>query len=186
MDIQLCLKTIEHIVEVHVVSVKNECKELLLLLDFTSKNEPKVHAVNIQPTETETYTFTYSEKYEAESTYGEISTFLYEPNASILKAGAFNKVGKDFGLMKLNPNTHLFTSDTLRDQWPGRVFEIIHPAVDKSTLKTFAPSGSINVITRNYPISTTELKKKFRLRDGGDYFLIGFRDIDGSPRLIVA
>ena len=118
--------------------------------------------------------------------YVELNQFILEPNSSILKAGAFKKIATDFDVGKLHPNTHLYTSCQEIDDWPGRIFEIIETKVDKRSLKGFAPKGFINVIVRNYPIGSNELKKKFNVKDGGDFFLIGFRDLNEKARLLIA
>jgi len=102
-------------------------------------------------------------------------TYLYEPNASILKAGSFKLVGEKFSLFKLHPSTHLYTSGDLIQNFPGRIFKIsgfVKP--DPKMLKEVFPEGKANVITRNYPRSPEELKKKTKLKDGGELYLIGF------------
>ena len=156
------------------------------MIDFKCEDEPLVKTVNLKGDQAEKFSFKLSEESGTEPTYGNTQTFIYEPNASILKAGAFKKVGVDFGLNTLQSNTHLYTSDELIANWPGRVFETVASKVDKQTLKDFAPTGEINVLTRNYPIRANDLKKKYRLKDGGDYFLIGFRDLDEKTQLVIA
>ena len=116
---------------------------------------------------------------------GELDEFLMEPNSSILKAGAFKKIAADFQLNKLGSNTHLYTSDSLSLNFPGRIFRVVEKA-SKEAIKAFAPDGKINVITRNYPLSSNELKKKWKLKDGGDHFLIGFKNMHNKAELIIA
>jgi hypothetical protein len=104
--------------------------------------------------------------------------FLYEPNASILKAGAFKSIGNEFNLKKIHPSTHLYTSDILEKKFPGRIFEI--EAEVKSDLKLlhkYFPEGKANITTRNYPLTPMALKKKTGLIDGGEKYLIGFSGI---------
>ena len=100
--------------------------------------------------------------------------YLYEPNASILKAGAFKSIGVRFGIYKLHPNTHIYTSDHLIPNFPGKVFQI--EALVKSSAKelmNFFEGSRANILTRNYPLSVDSLRKKTRLKEGGKKFLIG-------------
>ena len=107
-----------------------------------------------------------------------IGYFLYEPNAAILKAGAYKLVAQRFGLQKLDVNTHLYASDQLVEDFPGRVWEIKEPT---QTL----PEGKANVLCRNYPLTPEQLKKKLHLRDGGTAYVIGCR-VAGKPTLFQA
>jgi hypothetical protein len=109
---------------------------------------------------------------------------LYEPNASILKAGAFKFIGQQFNLFKLHVNTHLYTSIDLVKNFPGRVFKIEMISPKENDLKNFFSDGKANVATRNYPLSADELKKKLKVRDGGEMFLFG--TTSSTKLLIVA
>lgn len=184
LDIQSVLKEVAHAKEIHVVSVKNDCKELLLLVDFKYQEEPIIKTINLDRQE-EYFDFKLSQEKASEAGSGTPKRYLYEPNASILKAGAFKLVGKRFELGKIAQHTHLYTSDELLKSWPGRTFEIVEQKVDKKILKKYAPDGLINVLTRNYHISSRALKQKFKVRDGGDYFLIGFKDAQEKAEIII-
>lgn len=183
IDLTSVIKEVSSIVSIHVVSVKNDCKELLLLLDFQTNQSPKVTAVNLETSQPD-FTFDISEEAQASPTYGELGKYLYEPNASIMKAGAFKLICQRFNLKKLGTNTHLYTSNELISDFPGKVFEVLSEA-DSRTIKKHSESGTMNVFTRNYPLSPEQLKKKFKLKDGGDYFLIGYRDWKVKARLVV-
>lgn len=184
LDIKAILSTIPNVREIHIVSVKNDCKELLLLIDFKFVGMPKINCVNLR-SEQPTYLFTYKEEADSKAELGKIGKYIFEPNASIMKAGAFNKINVDFNIRKLGENTHLYTENHLIDFFPGKTFDVISIA-DKPTIKKFTKDGKINVITRNYPLSTTELKKKLKLRDGGNYFLIAYRDLNNKPMMVIA
>lgn len=185
VDIKSLLNRLSSVREVHVVSVKNECKEVLVLIDFSMDSEPLIKTVNIG-LQSEKFEFTFPEEENTESTFSDVSKFLFEPNASILKAGAFRKVGVDFRVNKVHVNTHLYTSDQKPAIWPGRTFEILEQKVDKNLLKKYAPNGHVNVLVRNYPLSAKELKKKYKMQDGGEFFLIGFRDKNEKAKLVIA
>jgi len=158
-----------------VVSVKNEVKEVLLFWEKGKENKGGlIHAVDLQSGGPREFSFTYEEEESSESIFGEVKKYLIEPYSPILKAGAFRSFGKRFGLKKLHPNSHVYTCEDLPDEIPGRIFELIQEINNpKKELKQLFPTGKVNVITRNYALSTDELKKKYKLKDGGDKFLIG-------------
>lgn len=174
LDIQQGIRELAGVEKVWVVSVDNECKELLFLCRLEFQGEPKVEAVNLSHHKT-SFEFTLSEEKNASSEYSDPLTYLYEPNASVLKAGAFKLVGSSFSIAKIDVNTHLYTSDNLVENFPGRIFIILQPVKpDAKTLTEIFPDSKANVITRNYPLTPEELKKKTKLKDGGDLYLIGF------------
>ena len=160
--------------DIYVVAIKNEVKELLLL----SGGSGKITAIDLDKKD-QAFVFTREEESAARSEYSDYSDYsdkyLFEPNAAIVKAGAYKLVAKQFGLTKLDVNTHLYSSDTLVPNFPGRVWKI----VEKKDLK------QANVLTRNYPLTPEALKKKLHLRDGGTDFVIGCR-INGKPTLFYA
>lgn len=184
--------------DVHVVAVKNEVKEVLLLSRNTELSnyqytdlsnyrdtEPTITAIDLSKKE-QAFSFTREEEREAISLplKGELErAFLYEPNAAILKAGAYKLIASRFGLHKLDPNTHLYTSDTLVENFPGRVWRI------KDAPFQLSPKGArdkqANVLTRNYPLTPEQLKKKLHLRDGGTAYVIACR-VAGKPTVFLA
>lgn len=183
LDMNSMAASIADIKEIHVVSVRNDCKEVLVLLDFKENTHPSIHCVNLQTRETP-YTFTIEEEKESNFQIGSLESYLYSPNNSVLKAGAFKKIAVDYGLKKLAKNTHLYTSDKIIQPFPGRIFKYESDA-SKETIHSFAPDRYINIITRNYPVSIAELKKKWKVKDGGKYFLIGYKDDRDKPQLKV-
>jgi hypothetical protein len=174
LDIQQGIKELANVEKAWVVSVSNECKELLFFCRNGFVGEPSIVALNLQTDQPE-LEFKLSEEKEMESRLSEPLTYLYEPNTSILKAGAFKFVGEEFSVLKLHPSTHLYTSSNLVSSFPGRIFQVnqsVKP--DAKKLREAFPEGNANVITRNYPLTPDELKKKTKLRDGGERYLIGF------------
>lgn len=162
---------------VHVVAVKNEVKEVLLLSQRQSQ-PPAITAIDLAHPE-KAFTFTRDEEREAlpqtiQDTCPNIS-FLYEPNAAILKAGAYKLVAQRFGLHKLDANTHLYASDHLIPNFPGRIWRVTDAKANVQA----------NIICRNYPLTPEQLKKKLHLRDGGTAFVIGCR-VNGKPTLFFA
>lgn len=164
--------------DIHIVAIKNEVKEFLLLSGGTGK----ITAIDLAKKE-QAFVFTREEEREASSLpiQGELEgAYLYEPNAAILKAGAYKLIAQRFGLTKLDTNTHLYTSDTLIDHFPGRVWKI-----NAQCTMHNAQISSANVLTRNYPLTAEQLKKKLHLKDGGDTYVIGCR-VNGKPTLFYA
>ena len=184
LDISSIIKSISHINELHVVSVKNDCKELLLLIDFSFEGESQIKCINLE-TGQPAFSFSMKEEHSASPVYGNYKQFIYEPNSSIMKAGAFNKVAEIFNVSKLANNTHLYTSNEIIESFPGRIYQVID-VVNKKSIKANAKDGKINVITRNYPLTPQELKKKWKLKDGGDRFLLAFRDQHGKAHMVIA
>jgi len=180
LDIKQALKELSSVKNVYVVSVDNECKELLFLCESGHTAEPAIEALNLSGADTvTTFSFRFSDEQSQVVEFSEPLTFLYEPNASILKAGAFKSVATRFNLKKLHPNTQLYTSEKLVDSFPGKIFRTLATVKpDQKALKEFFPQGQANVFTRNYPITSEGLKAKTKLNDGGDRFLIGFSGVN--------
>lgn len=172
LDIQAGLSQLKSVKHVFVVAVANECKELLFVSEKGFNGEAVIHAADIG---TQSFDFTFAAERAQAVEYSDPGSYLYEPNAAILKAGAFKTVAARFGLKKLHKNTHFYTSDRLLGSFPGRRFfieAIVKP--DARTVASFFPDGRANVMVRNYPLGTDALKQKTGLEDGGDKFLIGF------------
>ena len=160
-----------------VVAVENECKEVLFWCTKDAIAEASVRCTNLSSgfpkIGLDEFTFTFSEEKTTTSVFSDPLTYLYEPNAAILKAGAFKTVGRRYGFFKLHVNTHLYTSDQWDETFPGRIFKIEDLKPDPSRFRT-RHGGKVNVFTRNYPFRPEQLKKKLKLQDGGEKYLIGF------------
>ena len=184
LDITQAVKSLSPINwSVYVVAVKNEVKEVLLLGAKSNEQGAKttITAIDLAKKD-QAFVFTKEEEQEAQSAIGhlslEIGNFIFEPNAAILKAGAYKLVGERFGLQKLDVNTHLYCSEEYVADFPGRVWKI------KEASFPLSPKGArdkqANVLVRNYPLTAEQLKKKLHLRDGGTAFVIGCR-VNGKP-----
>lgn len=175
LDIQQGLRELLHVSDVYVISVNNECRELLFLCGHASA-EPAIHTLNLLSAgEEQSFNFTFTQERAAHSDFSPPKTYLYEPNASILKGGAFKTIALAFNLKKIEKNTHLYTSDGLTTDFPGKVFKIdsfLKP--DASLVAHVLPEKKANIITRNYPLTPDLLKKKLKLTDGGDHFILAF------------
>lgn len=180
LDIKKTLEQFSSCYKVQVVAVDNEVKELLIYLNKEFNGEPEIEAWNIsEKREEERFLFKYSEEESSDFYIGVPQKYLYEPNAALMKGGAYKLIGSKFELQKLHPNTHLYTSDKLIENFPGKkllIKEVFSSA--KKEIKKRVKNGTANVIVRNYPMGANEIKKKFGLKDGGDSFLI-FCEIEG-------
>lgn len=183
LDIRSVIEAIPNVSEVHVVAFKNECKELLVMIEKNFSAEPSIICANLP--ETGRLIFRISEETHTPAHIGEMGAYLYEPNASIMKAGAFKTIAQFYDLKKLSVNTHLYTSDIFRNDFPGKVFEVLALNPGKKDIVAFSAKGHINVISRNHPDNATKIKQRHRLKDGGDYFLIAFRDANEKPMKVI-
>ncbi|RZM06969.1 MAG: SAM-dependent methyltransferase, partial [Pedobacter sp.] len=122
----------------------------------------------------------------ASVTLGDPRAYLYEPNAAVLKAGAFRLVAARFGLTKIAPHSHLYTSDEVCWDFPGRIFslvEILKP--DAKSVKMHVPDLKANLTVRNFPQTVAELRKKLSLREGGDTYIMATTLLNGDKRLLI-
>ncbi|MDO4994587.1 MAG: class I SAM-dependent methyltransferase [Bacteroidales bacterium] len=178
LDIADTLRRLRHVGEVHVVSVENECKELLLLLKSSpcrKELEGGYHCVNLSDRHPrQTFTFTPDEEQHATCLHTDtLGTYLYEPNASVLKAGGMRCVAQRFGLRKLHPNSHLYTSDLQQPDFPGRQFEVV-AATDfnkKNMVHLLSDIRQANLTVRNFPLNVADLRRRLKLNEGGSDYL---------------
>ena len=174
LDIAQALRELHSVSEVHVVSVNNECKELLFILESPAPSEPIVHAVNFSNGDTQTFTYRAAEEATAQCTYTDtVRRYLYEPNSSLMKAGYFRLPATRWDLEKLHRNSHLYTSDILHSDFPGRIFEVKSTdGFSKNELKRLtAEMKNANIAVRNFPERPEVLRKRLKLADGGDNYL---------------
>ena len=191
LDISAALSVLRHVSEVHVVSVKGECKELLFVLDKLYEGQPVYYAVNLG-TSDQIFTCTHEEKNRAllrvasEHVASACATYIYEPHASILKAGLQDVLCERYAVEKLHPMSNLFVSPSPVQDFPGRGFEIVASSgFGKKELRAMlAGITKANITVRNFPTSVAELRKKLRLAEGGDVYLFATTMADGSHRLI--
>ncbi len=176
MDITSTVQQINHITEIHIVAVKNEVKDFLIILDKKqTTNKPLIKAVNLETNQPK-FEFLFEEEQFAHAKFGSIQHYIYEPNVAILKTGAFKLISEKLNLTKLHQNTHLYTSDQIIDEFPGKIYQIEHVIENpkKEILKIKA-----NVLVKNFSQPIDIVKKKFKIVDGGEITLIFTQSIDG-------
>ena len=191
LDISAALSVLRHVREVHVVSVRGECKELLFVLDSKYEGSPTYYAANLGIAG-EVFTCTDEQRKRAplrvaeEHVASDSATCLYEPHASILKAGLQDVLCERYGVAKLHPMSNLFVSASPVPDFPGRSFCIVASCgFNKKELRAMlAGVSKANITVRNFPASVAEIRKKLRLAEGGDVYLFATTVADGSHVLI--
>lgn len=193
LDISLALKSIRNVSDVYIISSNNECKELLFVKENDindtndTHNSPLLHCVNILKDRIHLFTFTKIQEENLQINYTAcVSKYLYEPNSSLIKGGAYKSISKRYNLHKLHINSHLYTSDELQPDFEGRKFIVDGvSSLNKNELKPFLSQISqANIATRNFPLSPQELRKRLKLNDGGDVYIFGTTLDDGKKVLI--
>ncbi len=188
LDIDLALRELTQVVAVYVLAVENEVKELLFHLSASANGEPEIVSVNLPKPPLPAQEFRFSRSQEAVATvdFALPQSFIYEPNAALLKAGAFRSIAQKLGLAKLHVNSHLYTSQTLRENFPGRTFKLLATCkLDKKELAQHLPEGKANIAVRNFPMSVAEIRKKTGLQDGGDKYLFATTDYQNRKVILI-
>ncbi|QDK83747.1 SAM-dependent methyltransferase [Spirosoma sp. KCTC 42546] len=189
LDINLAVRQLSGFVEsVHIVALQGEVKEILFTLSnqLITKDNIKFNTVNLLNDKDILLQFQWQDELTANVQLGDPQRYLYEPNAAVLKAGAFRLVASRFGLTKLAPNSHLYTSNELKPDFPGRIFllqEICKP--DQKALKMAVPDLKANLTVRNFPQTVAELRKKLSLREGGSVYILATTLLNGEKRLLI-
>ena len=189
LDLSLALKALKYVREVHIVSVNNECKELLLILEkSTDSLEIVIHCEQITSTgEHQRYAFTQEQERTSDCPLAaEVGAYLYEPNASILKAGAYRSLTQTYPVNKLHASSHLYTSPYYIEDFPGRRFQVeAVSGFGKKELKTLLQGlEKANLTIRNFPSSVADLRKRLKLKEGGECYLFATTLSDESKVII--
>lgn len=202
LDITMALRALHHVCEVHVVSVKGECKELLFVMNSETEKQPAFHCVNLESEDNDFIVFPAKDS-EASAAgtierdkAGNLSIaampqpglYIFEPNASILKAGMQDAFASSYGLQKLHPMSNLFIGTAPIASVPARQF-VINAITDfsKASLKAFLKDISqANLTIRNFPSSVAELRKRLKIKEGGSVYLFATTLSNGSHVLISA
>ncbi len=188
LDLSLALKTLKYVREVHIVSVNNECKELLLILQKQSISpDISIHCEHIVNDLHQHFVFTQEQERTSDCPLASVvEAYLYEPNASILKAGAYRSLTQAYPCCKLHVSSHLYTSTQFIEDFPGRRFQVeAVSGFGKKELKTFLQGmEKANLTIRNFPSSVAELRKRLKLKEGGEDYLFATTLADESKVLI--
>ena len=173
----------QYIKEVHIVSVQNECKELLIVMQQQPAEPPTVYCVN------DDSVFSYHPSSISSNHISHHSSliYLYEPNASIMKAGCFAEIEQAFEVSQLAPNSHLFASDQAIADFPGRKFRVTAvTSMNKQELKqALKDIRQANIAVRNFPMSVADLRKRLKLSEGGNDYIFATTLTEGKKVLII-
>ena len=180
LDITAALRALGTDWDTHIVAVNNEVKEVLLVT-----GTGMMHAVNIRDMRTDRFFFSPADEKQAQLTIAtDMQQYIYEPNAAMIKAGAFRLISERYGLQKLDINTHLYTSNTCLSDFPGRIWEVVDAEI-KDPKKQLLKDVRYSIISRNYPLTPEAIRKKYKLKDGDECYLLAARH-QGKPLLISA
>lgn len=199
LDITRAIGELPHIEKLYVISVGNECKELLLLINKNYTDDTQICAINLnsqqstddgQQTTVNTSLLTGTLANEASLTISHaraVGKYLYEPYAAHLKSGLYKTIAQQYGVEKLHQHSHLYTSTELNNDFPGRRFEVkeMVPFDKKSAKALFKSLPKANITTRNFPLTVSELRTQYKIKDGGETYIFATTLYDDSKVLIV-
>ena len=178
--------------EVHIVSVGGECKELLLVLSTVVESELKVYCADLSTASDTSSLFVYTPGSSAPVANSKLKTqnskFVHEPNASIMKAGCFDELAAAYGVSPVSRNSHLFLSDEPIEDFPGRSFVVERvTTMNKGELrKALVGIEKANIATRNFPLTVAELRKRLKIKDGGDVYIFATTTAEGEHLLLIS
>lgn len=171
LDIKAALKSLIHVQKVIIVAVENDVKEALYLIK-KGAGLPIIETVNFSRNGKQQFTSSFQHEAEITVIFSEPKTYLYEPNATILKAGLFKSLSEKYSLSKLAPNSHLYTSDNFHPDFPGRKFRVEKvEKFDKKSLRKQLKGSYANISCRNFPLKPDALKKLLSCKDGGNQYI---------------
>ncbi|MEW7277515.1 class I SAM-dependent methyltransferase [Aquimarina sp. 2201CG1-2-11] len=184
LDLRIGLKALKNVKEIHVVAVNNEVKELVWILEKDFVGDTTIVTINLQKKEDQEFSFIHAKEVLQEVHYATPQQYLYEPNSAILKSGGFLSIANAYQLKKLHINSHLYTSENLID-FPGRKFKIeaTFPYQKKALSKVGIAKA--NITTRNFPESVAIIRKKFKIKEGGDQYLFFTTDCNAKKIIIL-
>ncbi len=185
-DVDALVDALGCIREIHAISIGDECKELFCVAESNWGEEPRIVCASQEANGSwNRFAFRRSDEKHAEGRFEEYSRYLYEPNASVRKAGAYKCFGREWDLPLLHPRTRFYTSKRLIEGFPGRIFEVVDSGeLRASGAARLFPDRQANALARNAGMDTAALKKKLKLADGGEWFAIGTTDRSEKRHLL--
>jgi PG_1098 ferredoxin-like domain/THUMP domain-like len=185
LDITVGLSELKFVKEIHVIAINNDVKELLFILEKGYTKKASIITINIKKEVNETFAFKQAEEELTIATFSNLQNYLYEPNSAILKSGAFKTVSHKLKVDKLHKHSHLYTSNVLFD-FPGRRFKILEALpYNKKLVEKSLKNQKANVSTRNFSETVNQLKKKFKIKDGGDLHVFFTTNINNKKTVVL-
>jgi hypothetical protein len=175
---------LQNVKTIHIVALENDVKELLWELHKDYQGSIKIKTINILKDKTETFDFIWNDDSQTPN-YSEPQRYLYEPNSAIMKSGGFDEVSAYFAVNKLQKHSHLYTSTNLIS-FPGRIFEIQNCIpYSKYEMKLFLQNKKANVTTRNFPDTVENIRKKWKIKDGGNVYCFFTTDENNNKIVLI-
>lgn len=184
LDISQTLIQLQNIKEIYILSIKNECKELLIVLDQEPNSRTKITAKLLNEDE-RSFSFFADEEPEAKASFSEPENYIYDPDASLLKAGCFKLISTHYKLNKLHINTHLYTSSKRIENFAGRSFKI-KTVTNYKDFKKGKNHPAASIISKNFPINSATLRKKHKIKESAEHFLFFCKTYDENLQVISA
>jgi hypothetical protein len=184
LDIAAGLTELRNVKAIHIIALENEVKELLWELHKDYSGTITMQTANILKTKTEQFEFFLGETKDV-SIYNLPLKYLYEPNSAIMKSGGFEEVVEFYNVFKLHKHSHLYTNSDLIS-FPGRVFEIVKSiSYNKTDMKSFLEGKKTNITTRNFPDSVENIRKKWRIKEGGNQYCFFTTDLNDNKIVLI-
>lgn len=184
LDLSAGLSELQNVKAIHIVALENEVKELLWEIHQDYAGEVEIKTVNLLKEETESFDFVLNQQSKT-AHYSLPQKYLYEPNSAIMKSGGFDEVGLFFKLNKLQKHSHLYTSADLIS-FPGRIFTIEKCiSYQKNEIKTHLEQKKANVTTRNFPESVETIRKKWKIKEGGNLYCFFTTDEENNKIVLI-
>ncbi|MCX6147543.1 MAG: class I SAM-dependent methyltransferase [Candidatus Kapabacteria bacterium] len=185
-DIKKLVNSFDYIEKICVVSVKNECKETLITLNINSKTSHAIYsAIDFSKEKWNILEYKINKNKNIVLQYGLPLKYIYEPNSSMQKLQCFDAIYEKYKLIKLHSNSHLFTSEELIE-FQGRTFEVIGiEKLNEKAIKKYLPENKANITIRNFNLTTDEIKKKLKIKDGGEMYLFATTDLNNKYIILI-
>ncbi len=187
LDLDQSVRELKSIKQIWVISVDNEVKEVLFHLKSNHTDAPLITCVALYKNQdTQTLSFYKEEEAQTAPSIGQPARYLYEPNVALLKAGAFKLPCSRYGLQKIAPHSHLYTSEVFQADFIGRSFEVLAVCkLDKKAIAPFISNNQANITIRNFPLTVKQIREKLKIQEGGNTYLFATTDAQGQKIVIV-
>lgn len=184
LDISAGLSELRNVKSIHIVALENEVKELLWEIHKDYLGKTNLKTINIVKEKQDVFEFVLDENPKIPE-YGLPENYLYEPNSAILKSGGFDEVGTFYTLKKLHKHSHLYTNSEII-AFPGRIFEIENTfQYHKKEMKIFLEGKQLNITTRNFPETVESIRKKWKIKDGGNQYCFFTTDENDNKIVLI-
>lgn len=183
LDITAGLSELKNVKSIHIIALENEVKELLWVLEKNYWGTVQIITANLVKAGTEEFSFEYGKSFVLNGSLAK--KYLYEPNAAIMKSGGFDAITNEFEVEKLHQHSHLYTSDSPID-FPGRIFEVLEAFdYNKQNMKMFLENKKANITTRNFPETVEHIRKKWKIKDGGNLYCFFTININNDKIVLI-